>query len=314
MYIEILEKFFPDVDVDTTETIWGGWESDIIVVNKEFVIKTPKEANRFDCVYEKEKIVMDKVKPYISIEIPELKIHNFQDNTFITMDFINGQTLNKSNADISDEFVKFLKELHYIDAEIFKKDNLDAKNLPFFKYRLDLSNFNFNYDTLMVFLKKYNLDDDFQNSIRNFSSFEYKDEDDVICHNDLHMGNIMVDGEKISGIIDFGDAIFANYNMEFISIIKWRNNLSLEIVKKYQKQTGRKLDIHFILSIVKLAIYLKASYVNENDFEKHKTRLEYFTKVEELLLEENEDLYKEKLNNLQKYFENPYIQNAVKGQ
>ena len=105
----------------------------------------------------------------------------------------------------------------------------------------------------MNLFKKYNLEEDFNNCLKILSNFEYKDKDDVLCHNDLHKGNVIVNNGELSGIIDFGDCIYTNYNIEFISIFKWQDKSIINIKEKYEEITERKLSIPFIFSIIKLA-------------------------------------------------------------
>ena len=185
--------------------------------------------------------------------------------------------------------------------KVLKKYKLDADNLPFYKYRLSLSNFSFNYDTLPDLLKKYNLDDDFNNCVNTFTAFDYRDEDDVLCHNDLHKGNVIVGNGKLSGIIDFGDTIYTNYNIEFISIFKWQEEIIIDIKQKYEEITGRKLNISFITSVIKMALYSKISYT-EGDITKYLKRLQLFTAIEELFKEENLSNFEQNRNKLKVLF------------
>ncbi len=286
MYIDIIKKYFPKIEIKTTKLITEGWESDILVVNDEIVFRFPKKDTRFDCVYEKEKIITDNIRKFITTEISNIQIYKEKDFMFSVIKLIKGENLYHIKADITSDFVNFLKEIHSIDVKPLKKYNLDANNLPFYRYRLTLNNFLFNYDTLPDFLKKYNLEEDFNKCINTFTAFDFRDEDDVLCHNDLHKGNVLVNGEKLSGIIDFGDAIYTNYNIEFISIFKWQEEIIIDIKQKYEEITGRKLNIEFITSIIKMAIYSKISYT-EGNIDKYLKRLELFTAIEELFKEEN---------------------------
>ena len=287
MYTEIIKKFFPKLEIASYNLITDGWESDVVIINNELVFKFPKEGNRYDCVFEKEKIITDKIRPYISTEISNIEIFKKKDIEFAKLKLINGVDYYKSKPDISTPLANFLKELHSIDIKLLKKYNLDARNLPFYKYRLNLTNFQFNYENLTPFLKEYNLENDFNNTISTFANFEYKDEDDVLCHNDLHKGNIMVDNGTISGIIDFGDSIYTNYNIEFISIFKWNEKIIIDIKEKYEKLTGRLLNIDFIISVLRLFNYVKISN-NIGNFDKNFKRFELLDTLLDVLKNKNE--------------------------
>ena len=277
MYTEIIKKYFPKLDIQTTRLITEGWESDIFVVNEDLVFRFPKENGRFDCVYEKEKIITDFIRKDITTEISNIEIYKKKDTIFSVLKLIKGENLYNTKLNKVDDFVNFLKELHSI-KNVKKLKNVDAENLPFYKYRITLNNFVFDYTILMNLFKKYNLEEDFNNCLKILSNFEYKDEDDVLCHNDLHKGNVIVNNGELSGIIDFGDCIYTNYNIEFISIFKWQDKSIIDIKEKYEEITERKLNIPFIFSIIKLAIYLKMCY--KEDIEKYLKRLELFNELE----------------------------------
>lgn len=299
--IDLIHKYFPKLEINDTKLITEGWESDILVVNNKYVFRFSKENNRFDCVYEKEKIITDNIRKFISTEISNIQIYKHKDTIFTVLKYIPGENLYHTTANIVDDFSNFLKEIHSVDIKVLKKYKLDADNLPFYKYRLSLSNFSFNYDTLPDLLKKYNLDDDFNNCVNTFTAFDYRDEDDVLCHNDLHKGNVIVNNEKLSGIIDFGDTIYTNYNIEFISIFKWQEEIIIDIKQKYEEITGRKLNISFITSVIKMALYSKISYT-EGDITKYLKRLQLFTAIEELFKEENLSNFEQNRNKLKVLF------------
>ncbi|MDR2527126.1 MAG: hypothetical protein LBC92_04605, partial [Rickettsiales bacterium] len=83
MYKDIILKFFPKLEIKEYDIITKGWESDLIVINKDLVFRFPKENNRFDCVYGKEKIITDKIRPYITTNIPNIEIYN-ESKTFLS--------------------------------------------------------------------------------------------------------------------------------------------------------------------------------------------------------------------------------------
>ena len=82
MDIELIQKFFPKLEIKDTKIITEGWESDILVVNNEYVFRFPKENNRFDCVYEKEKIITDNIRKFISTEISNIQIYKNKDKIY----------------------------------------------------------------------------------------------------------------------------------------------------------------------------------------------------------------------------------------
>lgn len=291
MYVDIIKKYFPKLDIKTSRLITEGWESDVLVINEDLVFRFPKKNSGYDCVYAKEKIITDYIRKSITTEISSIELYNKKEIYFSVLKFINGENLYKTKLNSVDDFVNFLKEIHSV-KNVKKLKKVDIDNLPFHKYRLTLNNFSFNYDVLLNILKEHELEDDFNNCLKVFSDFIYNDEDDVLCHNDLHKGNVIVNNGELNGIIDFGDSIYTNYNIEFISIFKWQEKIIIDIKEKYEEITGRKLNTDFIISVIKLTIYLKMSY-KVDDIEKYLKRLELFTELSKFFngLDNKEKLY-----------------------
>ena len=280
MYTNIINKFFPNLEIKNTKLITSGLENDILIVNNSKIFRFPKTNYEVDRVYKKEKIIMDYIRPFISTNIQNIQIYKDDETTFSVLDLIVGEDLDNTTGDIVEDFVKFLKELHSIDTEPLKEYNLDTKDFQFYKFRLNINHFSFNYDTLSDILRKYNLEDDFNKSLHIFTNFNYRDEDDVLCHNDLHKGNIIINKGKLNGIIDFSDAVYTNYNIEFESILKWNEEIVVDIMKKYEETTGRKLDMEFISAVAKLSRYSKISR-NINEVEKYMKQLKFYDFLKE---------------------------------
>ena len=96
---------------------------------------------------------------------------------------------------------------------------------------------------------------DFLNTKEYLKNYEKVEKDMCICHDDLHFGNIIINNNKPSGIIDFGDMVVCNYNRDFYQLCirdfnaKFENNfygLSKLTIEKYEKMSGKKVDLKYL--------------------------------------------------------------------
>ena len=83
----------------------------------------------------------------------------------------------------------------------------------------------------------------------------YNENDNVLCHDDLHEENILIDKNGLSGIIDFGCVKIRKFDTEFSHLFEYDVELNLMIIKEYEKLTGRKVDINYALAVNKIRVY-----------------------------------------------------------
>jgi Ser/Thr protein kinase RdoA (MazF antagonist) len=70
-----------------------------------------------------------------------------------------------------------------------------------------------------------------------------------LCHNDSHHENILLNEGKLSGIIDFGDAVFGDVHSEFARYVQDYPPYFEIIVKTYEKLSGTNLCRRRILAL-----------------------------------------------------------------
>ena len=65
----------------------------------------------------------------------------------------------------------------------------------------------------------------------------------VVCHNDLHCENIVVNNGRLSGFIDFGEAGINPRLTDFFHLYRLDRDLAVDVIKEYNKISDCKIDI-----------------------------------------------------------------------
>lgn len=65
----------------------------------------------------------------------------------------------------------------------------------------------------------------------------------ALCHNDLHAGNMVVKDNKLSGLIDFGEAGINPRITDFFHLYRLDRDLAVDVIKEYNKISDYKIDV-----------------------------------------------------------------------
>lgn len=221
--IEIIKKTLPNFKIDNYKILNIGANSIAIIVNNKYIFRFPLNKNNFES-YKKEKKVLNIIRPYIkSVEIPKLNIYQYNNMYFTQhkiikgIDYIKIKNLSKKiKKNISKTLATFLVELHSIKDE--RLNFIETKQFNANAYNLyDTENQNILVNTL-----KYDCIKDIEKSMKYLNNYsDFREEYNVLCHNDLHEENILVDNNNLSGIIDFGCVTKRNYNTDFSNLLEY---------------------------------------------------------------------------------------------
>lgn len=255
-----------------------GEHSNVFLLNKEHVIKTPTNGEARNVIIREAKI-LNLIKGKLSINIPYIKyLNESPKNTFVCMSYIQGKALTKKKFDkledstknnIAKQFALFFTEMHSIKLDLAKNtflENLDYQSATkdFFmkKFKSVVSPF------LSVREKQFAMES-FHNYLSNPKNFQYTP---VLVHGDLHLENMFFNNhtKEINGIIDFGNINFGDnvYDFRYLDLHLGRNFLN-EVIKSYghsiSGDMSAKLELFNLCNFVYDAISSKKSK-NENGF------------------------------------------------
>lgn len=248
-YLKLIQSTDKSLKINNYEVNDIGADNLVIIVNNDLVFKFPKQ----EVFYERENNFLNYIRPYISANIPDTKIFNIDGEKFTCHKIIKGISYHELNynerkgvaEELSTYLAKFFAELHSIKiTNDFQKDNQH--------YFINQEQEN----TILNYYKNdKNMVNDFLNTKEYLKNYEKVEKDMCICHDDLHFGQIIINNNKPSGIIDFGDMVVCNYNKDFYQLCmrdfnaKFENNfdgLSKLTIEKYEKMSDKKVDLKYL--------------------------------------------------------------------
>ena len=259
----LINKFLPNLKIKESKIIESGSHSLAIIVNNDLVFRFPLK-KEFNDEYITEKIILDEIRSFISTKIPNLTIYEDKDQIFTLHKIIKGEqysNLKNINKDkVAEGVAKFLAELHSIKTDKIKTEEFSLED-----YQIEGNNI----EIINKYLKDKNKIEEFNKTIEAFKkeSKNLRIEDQVICHDDVNENNILINERgELEGIIDFGNSIKRNYNVDFTALLKWDYELITKIIKKYEEITKRKVNLKYAILVQKIKCYGGIIYcLNEND-------------------------------------------------
>lgn len=225
--IQAIKEKYPDLTINKYTFINQGQNSYVAVINDEFVFKFP----RYNQVIEelkKESIFLKKISGYITLDIPLPYFSSFESNevggVFIGYEMIKGVPLERellyklgNKHEVVAQIADFLKELHglpvgnFNDGFMEKRDGYEYWSNMFVKIRENI------FPHIREDAKEH-ISKTFHKFLDDGENFMYEP---VIIHGDLGSSNIIFDTEKerVSGIIDFGQASIGDPAIDIASLI-----------------------------------------------------------------------------------------------
>lgn len=217
----------PDLTIDKCIFIDQGQNSYVAAINNEFIFKFPRYKQVIEEL-KKEKIFLQKINSYITLDIPLPYFSSFESNevgsVFIGYKMIEGVPLErellyklKNKHEVAAQIAEFLKELHGLPAGSLNGGVVEKRNGHEY------------WSNMLVKIKenifphirkdaKEHIYNTFHRFLDDRENFRYEP---VIVHGDLGSSNIIFDTEKgrVSGIIDFGQASVDDPAIDIASLI-----------------------------------------------------------------------------------------------
>jgi len=233
------EKFA--ITVESIEFMGEGYDSKSFLINDEYLFKFAKHDDAKNS-YKREKTILNYLRKNFKSSIAIPQIDYFDEVGIMGYKMIKGRPLTKEMYEsISDDeknilhsdLASFLKSLHSLEVsslDEFKYNLYDA-------YQKDLDLLKDNVFSKITeeeqrYIETYILDilGDDKLFKRNL----------CLCHNDLSINHILIgEDNKVSGIIDFGDACIIEDYRDFMYLLeesdeKIGQDFGLAILEKYQ--------------------------------------------------------------------------------
>ncbi len=238
----IIEKEF-GLTVKSVIVIGEGLDSIAYVVNNEYIFKQSKH-NAARINLKREVQLLNYLNGKITLQIPDIEYYS-ERYSVCGYKEIKGNKLTPSiyrnlrddeKDMLAQNIALFLRELHSIDLpdiEEFESDIMDD-------YCSD-------YDALreMIYDKIPDKSKEYIDSLykRIFDDKRISQYDKAICHNDLSCNHIIMQNNRVVGIIDFGDAAITDIDRDFIYLLE---DSSEEIGRDFGMEVLKYYDHHNI--------------------------------------------------------------------
>jgi len=258
---QVIQNDFPEIKIKSARLITNGWDNIVVEINGEYIFRFPKKKD--ECRTDVEIKLLTYLKEKISLPIPHIEFFG-KKYTYFGYKKIQGIPLTKRIIDslkkeerekLIFDIANFLFEFHNFFS-LRKARQLGLKNEDHFSYYTIISNKLFKKlgsDKITEFIKQ---------ALEDYKSIKIKSGEIVSLYNDLHEDNMAFDLKKkqLNGIFDFGDVMTGDLNREFCYLFRLDPILMQEIISKYQKISGRKIDAE------RVKIYAKINEMSDLSF------------------------------------------------
>lgn len=256
--------------VDSIKLIGEGYDSKAYIVNNEYVFKIKFSANKKKG-YEKEKAIYDFLNKKLNttINIPNIEYSYISDDisilgykeikgTFLTPEIYF--TLAKEKQDLlKQDIAMFLKQMHNLDYSEISSYTIDNKQNVLEEYQLLKETI---YDSFTDIEKQYV--ENFMQILHNTTIFDGRK---CLCHNDFSCNHLLLDDNRLVGVIDFGDSGIIDEYCDFIylledskeeigvsfgeDILRLYGNIDISKAKEYQDVVEQYYPIETIVYGIK---------------------------------------------------------------
>ncbi len=222
------------------------------------------EANLIEFLYNKSVIYT----PKISFVLKKHKTYCYE--------YIKGETLDTKWDQITkEERMLIMKDIGKYHAELYNK--IPAKETLLIGVKNDRDDFNTHISNTLNKLNKINKNSKlYTNTLKMQESYKKtKFDDSIKCflHGDLHKGNILINKNKLVGVVDFGKSTVGDVHKDFSHHMRHYPEYIDIVIKSYETETGTKLSKNKIIIYAFLKDMEKLIY-HVDKYETHKNKME----------------------------------------
>ena len=216
---EIIEKEFGLI-ISDIKVLGEGLDSVAYHVNKDYIFKKSKHQEARDNL-KKEIQVLNYIKGKVTLQIPEIEYYSEKysvcgykeiKGTLLTPKMYE-QLSDVEKDNLAKDIASFLKELHSLplpDINDLKLDVLEDYENDYKELKDKI------YNKISEKVKEY-LDSLFERVLNDERITKYEV---ALCHNDLSCNHIVINNNKVVGIIDFGDVATTDRDKDFVYLLE----------------------------------------------------------------------------------------------
>lgn len=222
------------------------------------------EAKLIEFLYNKSVIYT----PKISFVLKKHKIYCYE--------YIKGETLDIKWDQIKEkERVLIMKNIGKYHAELHNK--IPSKETLLIGIKNDDSDFNTHISGILNKLSKISknskLYTDTLKMQESYNKSEFAGPINGFLHGDLHKGNLLINKNKLVGVVDFGKSTIGDIHKDFSHHMRHYPEYVDIIIKSYETETGIKLSKNKIIFYAFLKDMEKLIY-HVDKYEAHKNKME----------------------------------------
>jgi aminoglycoside phosphotransferase (APT) family kinase protein len=259
--IEYVKQHLPSVELEIVES---GYEN-LIIIAGEQVFRFPNTEASWN--RDKLECVLFKVISERAV-LPIPNIIRVSDNPpFAVISKVHGSHYSEDLAELSyDDRVKYARQLAQFANKLH--DSIDSHT--FKKLKQDNEVVNDPIDDWELYMSKFLLDCNYLSHAQQAAAAEgyyiwrenlTKQDRTLVVHDDLHTGNVFVDGGRITGVIDFGDCTVGSAEQELRQLYRADSDTLKAGIDEYNRLSSKKIDFDVAKnwSIVhEIAVYSKS--------------------------------------------------------
>lgn len=275
----IIQNDFPQIEIKSIKPITDGWDNFVVDVNDEYIFRFPKG---YEYKVNLEIKILAYLKDKISLPIPNIK---FIGKSYLYTGYkkIQGEKLSREIIDsLSEEertklvydLANFLNEFHG-SFSVDKAKEMGIEEEDHFSYHNSINK------KLVEKIGDGKLADFVKKTLKEYAQIIKSEDEILILYNDLHEDNMAFDAKekKLNGIFDFGDVMIEDVNREFCYLFRLDPQFMEEVVREYEKISGRKIDTNRVILYAKInEMSDLAEYIDKPDSKVYKKTLATITK------------------------------------
>lgn len=243
---KIIEKEFGLI-ISDIKVLGEGLDSVAYLVNNDYIFKMSKHKEAKDNL-KKEIQVLNYIRGKVTLQVPEIEYYSEKysvcgykeiQGTILTPKMYE-QLSSEEQDNLARDIASFLKELHSLPLPNINDLELNVLEDYESDYKALKDKI---YNKISERVKRY-LDGLFERILNDERITKYEV---ALCHNDLSCNHIVMNNNKVVGIIDFGDVAITDRDKEFVYLLE---NSDEEIgrefglkVLKYYKHPNKEVAL-----------------------------------------------------------------------